>query len=69
MHGYLCFSYVPSPLTMTAGITTLAAGDHVTITGSVSLCENHAGWHEAERLDLSEESAVTELRERLRGLE
>ena len=34
LHGYLCFSYVPTPLTLTPGVSALLAGDRVVVMGA-----------------------------------
>jgi asparagine synthase (glutamine-hydrolysing) len=66
LHGYLCFSYVPAPLTMTPGIAAAPAGERIVLTPNRERRRKAACWREAEPSELSEEHAVAELRERLR---
>lgn len=67
LHGYLCFSYVPSPLTLIAGITALPAGEQITLRPGEPGHAIRAGWREGEPTPLTENAAVTELRQRLRA--
>ena len=66
LHGYLCFSYVPTPLTLISGVAALPAGARVIVTSKDERsCGNQAAWREFPPLALSEEEAITELRKRL----
>jgi asparagine synthase (glutamine-hydrolysing) len=68
LHGYLCFSYVPTPLTLISGVAALPAGARVIVTSKGERsCENQAAWREFPPLALDEEEAITELRKRLRA--
>jgi asparagine synthase (glutamine-hydrolysing) len=66
LHGYLCFSYVPAPLTLTPGLRALPAGVRVVVTPGKTHSETTAAWQEGPRLAMGEDQAVAELRERLR---
>lgn len=67
LHGYLCFSYVPTPLTLIAGVSALPAGERMIVTSTGErYCEKQPVWRELRPLELSEEMAVAQLRERLR---
>ena len=65
LHGYLCFSYVPTPLTITRGIESLAAGERITCSPHGTRRERLADWHEREPLGLDEERVVVEAGRRL----
>ena len=67
LHGYLCFSYVPTPLTLISEVAALPAGAQVIVTskGEKSY-ENQAAWRELPPLALNEEEAIRELRKLLR---
>ena len=66
LHGYLCFSYVPTPVTLISGVAALPAGARLIVTSKgEQSCENQAAWREFPPLALNEEEAITELRKRL----
>lgn len=67
LHGYLCFSYVPTPQTLITGVQALPAGEHRVIhaNGAVHR-DNQAAWQEGPHLEIDEEDAVRQLRQRLR---
>lgn len=66
LYGYLCFSYVPKPLTLIAGVTSLPAGARMTIRpDGTRQCVTDAAWCELPTLDLPEEDAIAELRQRM----
>ena len=66
LHGYLCFSYVPTPLTLISGVAAAPAGARFRVTSKGERsCENQAAWREFPPLALNEEEAIAELRKRL----
>ncbi len=68
LHGYLCLSYVPTPLTLTPGVTALPAGARLVLQpGAHRPCDTQAAWSETAPLALSEDQIVTALRHRLRA--
>ena len=67
LHSYLCFSHVPTPLTIYAGISALPAGHRLTISSGQIEEDRAASWREREPLCLSEDAAAGELRARLRA--
>ena len=67
LHGYLCFSYVPAPRTILAGASALPAGQRIVVTPELAACEVIAAWREQDPACLDEETAVEELRSRLRA--
>lgn len=67
LHGYLCFSYVPTPRTLFCGIDALPAGSRLTVTADRQHLDSISSWREAETSAGDEDRAVAELRERLRA--
>jgi len=67
LHGYLCFSYVPTPLTIYAGISALPVGHRLKVTAGGVEEEGISSWREREPLCLSEDAAAGELCARLRA--
>ncbi len=68
LHGYLCFSYVPTPHTLFAGVTQLAAGERQVFQSADTVSrEPGAAWQEGPRLEISAEQALVELRQHLRA--
>ncbi len=66
LHGYLCFSHVPAPLTLFAGCRTVPAGDLLRLTpGGVEL-ESVPRWTEREPRTADLPVLAAELREHLR---
>ena len=62
LHGYLCFSYVPTPHTLLSGISTLSAGGRIEIRGEKTEEAGAPPWSEEPPFAGSEEAAVGELR-------
>ena len=67
LHGYLCFSYVPAPLTLVSGVAALPAGSRLVMTPHERRCEATAAWQEAAPLEATEAASIGELRARLRA--
>jgi len=67
LHGYLCFSHVPTPLTMTAGVLALPAGHRLKATAERVEEESGSTWREREPSPLAEDAVVEELRCLLRA--
>lgn len=67
-HGYLCFSHVPTPLTMTAGVSSLPAGHKLTVSAQ-GIVEDGGGaaWRERELSPLPKDALAGELRRLLRA--
>lgn len=66
IHGYLCFSYSPAPLTPLSGIWQVPAGDRLRIVpGGVEL-ESGPHWKEREPRTPDPPTLAAELREHLR---
>lgn len=65
LHGYLCFSYVPTPHTMIAGCSALPAGHKMTITRGQAEKEGRGVWQEQDALPRDEGATVADLRTRL----
>lgn len=65
LHGYLCFSHVPTPLTIYADVSALPAGQRLKLTTAGIQDEGIASWQEWEE-PRSEDTAAGELRARLR---
>lgn len=65
-HGFLCFSHVPSPLTLIDGVSLLPAGSRIVVTDGGQQCERWNRWQEAEPEPLCEDAAVAMLRAHLR---
>jgi asparagine synthase (glutamine-hydrolysing) len=69
LHGYLCFSYVPTPTTLCAGVKALPAGSSRTVAPHRTdppLQEKEHVWIEATPFLSDESAAIEELRQRLR---
>ena len=67
LHAYLCFSYVPTPLTMTPDIFAMPTGEHAVFSPIEERRQNEAEWVEAgTKSGLSEDAAAAELRQILR---
>ena len=66
LHGYLCFSHVPTPLTMTAGVSALPAGHRLTVTSGRMEEEDGPAWREREPSPLDADAIAVELRGLLR---
>jgi asparagine synthase (glutamine-hydrolysing) len=67
LHGYLCFSYVPTPHTLMAGVAALPAVRQITVIPAEPDHTMHDGWRETEPTRLAEDAAVAELRQRLQA--
>lgn len=68
LHGYLCFSYVPTPLVVLSQISSLPAGEQLVVrAGGEWRSENTATWHEESPTKLSETEGIADLRDRLRA--
>ena len=70
LHGYLCFSYVPTPTTLWDGINALPAGSRVTFcTGQKTAIPTtpQCLWNESTRFLTEETAAVDVLRQKLRA--
>ena len=67
LHGYLCFSHVPTPLTMTAGVSALPAGHRLMVTAGHVQEEHGPAWREREPSPLDEDALAGELRGLLRA--
>lgn len=72
LHGYLCFSHVPTPLTIYARVSALPAGHRLKVTEGGVEEKGGAAWREGEPLSVpkdagAEDTAVGELRARLRA--
>lgn len=66
LHGYLCFSHVPTPATLLAGgLCHVPAGDRWQIEPCGIRYERSDPWQEGEATRLTEEEAARELRRRL----
>jgi len=65
-HGYLCFSHVPTPLTMTAGVSSLPAGHRLTVSAQGIVEDGGAAWREREASPLPDLALAGELRGLLR---
>ena len=68
LHGYLCFSYVPTPHTIVPGVHALRAGDRLTLGPSGERRTNDADWRERRPFVQDEAVAITDLRKRLVGV-
>jgi len=62
LHGYLCFSYVPTPQTIFAGISQLPIGSSIHATPETMEIERSASWQERTPFEGSEAEALAELR-------
>jgi len=67
LHGYLCFSHVPTPLTIYADTSALPAGRRLKVSAGGAEEGGGASWREREPLGLSEDAAMGELRALLRA--
>jgi len=67
LHGYLCFSHVPTPLTIYADVSALPAGHRLKVTGAGVEEGSVSSWREREPLGLSEDAVLGELRGLLRA--
>lgn len=66
-HGYLCFSHVPTPLTMTADVSSLPAGHTLMVSAQGNVEEGGAVWREREPSPLGEDAPLAELCDLLRA--
>lgn len=69
LHGYLCFSYVPTPTTLIAGIDALPAGSRATFsadTPTAVLTAPSDLWSETSSFLTSEAEAIETLKQKLR---
>jgi asparagine synthase (glutamine-hydrolysing) len=71
LHGYLCFSYVPTPTTLAAGIERLPAGGRLVVSQSSN--ENRAAsnehvWDRRQPILEDPDEADCALREKLRAI-
>jgi len=66
LHGYLCFSYVPTPQTAMAGISCLPAGSRLDVTLDWCRWQSRADWCQVHQRDISQEQEVCQLRTLLR---
>lgn len=62
LHGYLCFSHVPSPCTIFAGISVLPAGSRLIVIPGERHCKVDHAWREGETEAVSPEMAAAKLR-------
>jgi len=65
IHGYLCLSHVPSPLTMWSGVRSLRAGEQAVLRPASLDVHNAPAWRECEPAALDQLAAVQELERRL----
>lgn len=61
LHGYLCFSYVPSPLTMTRGVRSLNAGECARWSPAAIERREAPPWREQAPFTGSQDEALIEL--------
>lgn len=67
IHGYLCFSYVPTPLAIVDGIEKLPSGSRRRFCASgEGRSDGSANWHEHQHQNIDQEEAVITLRGLLR---
>ncbi|HLV81360.1 MAG TPA: asparagine synthase-related protein, partial [Chthonomonadaceae bacterium] len=62
LYGYLCFSYVPTPLTIRQGVAALPAGSRREFAPGAAPQERETAWREEETPEMPEEAAVAALR-------
>lgn len=67
LHGYLCFSHVPTPETIYRGIHALPAGTRRTVSTDGRINDCLRMWSESGPADLDEATAAGELRRRLQA--
>lgn len=67
LHGYLCFSHVPVPLTLISGISAIPAGARVTIQGRERREADRARWAERPCRTPNETEAADRLRDLLQA--
>jgi asparagine synthase (glutamine-hydrolysing) len=65
LHGYLCFSYVPTPRTLADDFLSVPAGGRWVTTAAGCRYEPDDPWREGEPTPLTEDEAAQELRRRL----
>lgn len=62
LHGYLCFSYVPTPKSVLLGVETLPAGRHITVhEGTRRTLADSAGWTEKPTSEQDQDTSVSQL--------
>ena len=67
LHGYLCFSHVPTPLTAAMGVSALPAGHRLTVTAGRTEEVCGPAWREREPSPLDGDALAWELRGLLRA--